>query len=212
MEKAKYMIVLAAVFLLIAVAPSQGQQTRTREITPQLALATLTWSESGLVSRREVNGQTRWGRDGDMRAIHAVILRGAERMETTYLGFARMYARRLLGGRGSINRRWLWDLQPDGTAPRGWPETITTRGNTRAHPPWEGFRSRWLNTYERAGEVVGFELRNWPTWGSCEAPPDDWGGAMDHERAERIGLHRLECDDDVQNRFYVRPRRSVDRD
>jgi hypothetical protein len=205
MSKTKYMIAAAIAVILLAVSPVRGQQSR--EITPQLALATLTWSEAGLVSRQELNGRVRWGQDGDMRAIHAVILRGAERMDTTYMGFARMYARRLLGGRGNINRRWLWDLHPDGSEPTGWPRTVVVRGSEQPHPPWESYRTRWLNTYERAGEVVQMQLHNWRSWGPCEEVPDDWGGAMDHERAERIGLQLLECDDSVQNNFYVRPGR-----
>lgn len=207
----KWLVLIGGILTVVcAVSPTSGQRAERLRMTPQLALATLTWSESGLVTRTVAeDGTVTWSEDGDMRGIHAVLLRGAERAETTYLRFAAMYARRLIGREGRINREWLWDLRPDGREPARWPTTVSVRRRgvveIRPHAPWSAFRERWLNTYERAGEVVQLGLDTWASWGVCMEPPDDWGGDMDHERATRIGLTQLDCDEDLDNRFYLRP-------
>lgn len=207
----KWLVLIGGILTVVCVsAPTLGQRSDGVRMTPQLALATLTWSEAGLVTRTvSEDGVVTWSDDGDMRGIHAVLLRGAERTDTSYLRFAAMYARRLIGREGGINREWLWDLRPDGREPARWPTTVRVqRGDTveiRPHAQWGAFRDRWLNTYERAGEVVQLGLDTWADWGVCSEPPDDWGGDMDHARATRIGLIQLECDERLDNRFYLRP-------
>lgn len=206
----KWLVLIGGILTISAAVPTSGQRTERPRLTPQLALATLTWSEAGLVTRTVAeDGTVTWSDDGDMRGIHAVLLRGSERAGVSYLRFAALYARRLIGRQGSINREWLWDLRPDGREPARWPTTVTVRRRgvveVRRHAPWSAFRERWLNTYERAGEVVRLGLDTWADWGVCTEPPDDWGGDMDHERAMRIGLVQLDCDEGVDNRFYLRP-------
>lgn len=57
----------------------------------------------------------------------------------------------------------------------------------------------------RAEEVVRrYQLDNIGVWGVCASPVHDWGGAMDRERANRIGLIEVECGE-TSNDFYARP-------
>jgi len=173
-----------------------AQEDRRIRMTPQLALAVLTVSEAG------------WEADADMRGIHAVILRTQQRQGGTYVGAARTYARRLIGQQGDINRPWLWGLNPQGREPEQWPTEVwvsTREGSERRpHARWAAYRERWLNTYERAGVVVQYTLDTWDSWGPCDTIPDDWGGAMDMERARRLGLVQLSCQG-TQNYFFIRP-------
>lgn len=191
--------------------PQAGGQRREVRLTPRLALARLAVSEGPWVRRVETeDGTTTWSQDADMRGIHGVILRGMERHQTTYLGFARQYARRLIGRQGEINRPWLWGLNPTAGEPDRWPAEVTVcRGGTCSivpHAPWTAYRQRWLDTYERAGEVAELTLATWDAWGPCPRPADDWGGAViDAARAARLGLVRIEGCEPAQSAFYLRP-------
>jgi hypothetical protein len=202
---------ITVLLILLVFVPLQtsGQRAGRERMTPQLALAVLSWSEAGLVTRTvSEDGTAMWSDDADMRGIHAVLLNGAARHEMRYLTYAASYARRLIGGQGTITRPWLRELRPDGREPTQWPtEAWVRRGGAvtrQPHAPWSVYRQRWLDTYERAGEVVALTLDTWHEWGVCQEPPEDWGGEVDDARAERIGLVRLECDG-TRNRFYLRP-------
>lgn len=200
MEKIlKWLLLVGGVLVFLAVAPSAASQERSRRrMTPQLALAILTVHEAG------------WEADADMRGIHAVILRMQERnASSSYVGAASAYARRLLGGQGETNRPWLRSLNPEGTQPEGWPDVTWVRTSSgeslrRRYPPWSAYRAIWLRTYARAGEVVQYRLDDWASWGPCSDIPDDWGGSIDRERAQRLGLIRLSCAS-TRNDFYMRP-------
>jgi hypothetical protein len=196
----KWLMLVGSALALLCSASVAGQdaprEAPRRRMTPQLALAVLTVSEAG------------WEAEADMLGIHAVILRTQQRIGGSYVGAAGAYARRLIGRQGQISRPWLWDLNSRGTEPARWPTETwvsTSRGaERRPHAPWSVFRERWLATYERAGQVVEYRLDDWSTWGPCDRVPDDWGGAMDMERARRLGLVQLACPG-TANAFFVRP-------
>lgn len=202
--------VIVVLSVVSALVPVRAQTTdHLPPMTPVLALAALSWSESGLVSRIEAeDGTVTWENDEDMRAIHAVLLRGSERERVGYLSFARMYARGVVGRARPIERRWLWGLDPSGAEPIGWPSHHWRRRGDRLereeHAPWSAFRARWLAHYAHAQEVQRLRLDTWAEWGPCEAIPDDWGGAMDRARAERLRLIPVECGP-TDNDFYIRP-------
>jgi hypothetical protein len=210
------LIIIGGILVLsLVVTPTAGQQADRPQMTPQLALAVLTWSEAGLVTRSETEDGVAWSDDADMRGIHAVLLAGAERHGMRYLSYAAAYARRLIGRQGTISRPWLWELRPDGRQPTQWPTEVwvsRASGAVRtAHAPWAVYRQRWLDTYARAGEVSALTLDTWHEWGVCSEPPDDWGGSVDRERAARLGLIRLECEG-TRNDFYLRPSTVAQRD
>lgn len=200
--------ILAILVVFAALAPASAQ--RRSRMTPALALATVTWSESGLVTEEMAeDGTVTLIGDEDMRGIHGVFLRGADRTGLSYLSFARSYASGVLGRRRAINRRWLWGLNEAGTRPAEWPSaTPRTRADGRIemepHAPWSAFQARWMTTLTHAREVVALDLETWSSWGPCDSVPDDWGGVMDRERARRLRLIELECAD-TDNDFYMRP-------
>lgn len=200
--------ILALLVVFLALAPASAQ--RRSRMSPALALATVTWSESGLVTEETAeDGTVVLVGDEDMRGIHGVFLRGAARTGLEYMTYARNYARGVLGRRRAIHRRWLWGLNEAGTRPEEWPSVVP---RTRAdgfiemaeHAPWSAFQARWMTTLARAREVAALDLTTWESWGPCSAIPDDWGGAMDRERARRLRLIELECAG-TDNDFYLRP-------
>lgn len=198
----KWLMLIGSLSMLaVCIAHAAGQETTRPRMTPQLALATLSVSEAG------------WEADVDMRGIHAVILRTQARAPgSSYVRAASMYSKRLIGRQGPISRPWLWGLNPRGTEPDQWPDDVWMRARQgtetvvvrRDHAPWSAFRERWNRTYVRAGEVSEYTLENWDDWAPCESVPDDWGGDMDLERAQRLGLIPIACDGSI-NHFFVRP-------
>lgn len=200
--------ILGTLFLVCAAAPVGGQDmeeapttTTAHRLTPQLALARLCISEAN------------WDcfESGDGIAIHEVILRGAARDGVSYTTSARNYARRLFGARPhDVPRlRWVGQLTEDCERPEAWPTTATRRVRgvveTHPHPAWSNFRERCLAVMARAAEVVDTHpIETVDTWSICMRPVHDWGGWMDRERAERIGLVEVDCGD-TANDFYCRP-------
>jgi len=99
-------------------------------MTPRLALALLQVSEEDWLDCR-IDPETRdpvRSEDGSlvcndaaMRAIHASILSGARRSRVSYVRFAAMYARGVIGRQRLVRRPWLWGLNPAGTEPERWP-------------------------------------------------------------------------------------------
>lgn len=202
------LVILVALAAIGSLFPQPGEAVDDR-LTPQLALARVTASEAG------------WSEDlNDMAAIHHVLLRGAARRRSTgreswqasYLSFASRYSRRLLTGVGTIQRPWLRDLSPDGSEPEGWPSerwvSVTRDGvrvlERRPHASWGAYRGRWMALYARAGEQVQMRLNDWDEWSPCAEEPDHWGGSMDRDRADRMGLVEVDCGD-TANDFYRWP-------
>lgn len=179
---------LALALFVVPDAPADAQNT----LTPATALARLCISEAD------------WGcfETGDGIAIHEVISRGAAHQGIRYQSYARAYAGRLFGARPhDIPRlRWVGQLTPACTQPADWPRTVTQRNRDgsvtiRPHAGWSTFRSRCLEVFEHAAQVVAeHTLDDVDEWGICERPVHDWGGWMDRARAARIGLVEVDCD------------------
>jgi hypothetical protein len=196
----KKLVLTAAVMVLTATA-SVGAQSREGRLSPALALARICVSEAG------------WNcfDSGDGLAIHEVILRGAARHDMSYSGFARSYSSAAGRERRHLSERmrWIRELSATGAAPPSWPthRHIRREGRVEVRPsiPWSHYRESWMAVVERAQEVVGrYALDNIRVWGICASPVHDWGGAMDRERANRIGLIEVECGE-TRNDFYARP-------
>jgi len=188
----------AVVFALVASSAAVADGPRASE---QLALARLCASEAGFPERREEGG---WRFYDDCPAILSVLRFGGQQLDMTWLGFARAYSRRVMGQTITGPRAWVAHLQPDGSEPSGWPTTtlVPQRDGTalvRPHAPWRAYREAWRALYEHAGQVLRGEVV-----APCEGPVSDWGGSMDRERAERIGLIPVQCGT-TQNDFYIRP-------
>jgi hypothetical protein len=205
------LICILAILVLAAHAPAQDT---SRRWTPALVLATLTWSEAGLVCPPD-DLELHCTDDADMRGIHAVLLRGAEHHDVRYVRFAGLYSPRLIGGRGAVPRAWLRDLRPDGSRPDGWPERVTVREGdrvvSRPHMSWRAASTRWVAHYRAAQAMIeNYTLENYAEWGPCTVPPDDWGSPrFDHDRAVRLGLIQLTCEP-TSNEFWSRPSRAAD--
>lgn len=182
----------AVILALALCATSARAQER---ITQQLALARICASEAGL-PRRVDDG---WLIPADCAAIHAVLEAGAERTGLSYISYARSYSTRVFDANRSDARAWIAHLSPRGDMPQGWPQgtVITSSGEVRA-PQWSHYRPAWLALYEHAGLVLAGEITH-----ECEGEISDWGGAMDRERARRLGMVRVECGD-TRNDFYLR--------
>ena len=202
-----FLIFGVAVVLSLALAPLGFSQSRpdARPLSPHLALARLCVSEAGWECFAR----------GDGYAIHEVILRGAQRQGLRYQTYARAYSQRLFGARPHDSARlaWVGQLDERGAAPAAWPRSVITRtpsGGDRItpHAPWSSFRTRWLVVLERAREVSTWTLDDVDEWGVCDGVVHDWGGWMDRDRAQRIGLVPVTCGVDEQgtrNDFYARP-------
>ncbi len=197
--------VLAALILgtALALVPSVSQGQDHRSISPALALARICVSEAN------------WDcfTTGDGYAIHEVLLRGSNRLHTSYVGFARAYAGATLGNRpytATSNRQWVAELAEDGSAPAHWPNTPRlsgARGQTvRMVPavPWTRYRSSWLAVLAKAREVVRLTLDNVREWSPCESIAEDWGGDCDLARSQRLGMIPVVCSG-TKNYFYIRP-------
>ena len=186
--------------LLFFASSVQGQERE--RLSPALALARICVSEAGW---------TCWD-TGDGLGIHEVILRGAARHGMSYSGFARSYSS--AAGRERLHlserMRWIREMNEHGDAPASWPTQRFVRsrdGSVRVLPaiPWSHYRDRWMAVLDRAREVVQrYELDNISVWGICHSAVHDWGGSMDRERANRIGLIEVECGG-TRNDFYARP-------
>lgn len=211
---------MLALFAITLVHPTSAQERSRRRLTAPLILATLAWSEAGLACEGDASEEEGEGleihcdRDQDMLGIHAVLLRGVQHTGLSYRQFAANYARRVIGGHGSVNRAWLRDLRADGSRPSDWPEYITRRrGDTVdviPHQRWGSVRELWLAHYTLAETVVeNYTLDNYLEWGPCSEPPDDWGSPrLDHERAVRLGLIQVTCTG-TRNEFWLRPSRAT---
>lgn len=144
-----------------------------------------------------------WSSPDDCRAIWRVFERGARRHRTTPIGFARMYSRTVFDGTRQDPRGWITRLDASGDEPAGYPRfaehTVNGRRLRHRHPPWSNYRDAWLEVLALSERVVQGRAR-------ARCSPDDWGGAMDAERAARIGLVPVNCGE-THNLFYVRPRR-----
>lgn len=198
MRKGFLLILFLALMTLVSAATSSAQS----RLTPEVALMRLCISEAG------------WEciDTGDGLAIHEVISRGSLRQEVSYTSFARAYAGRLLGSRPhSVSRlRWVGQLDARCREPHDWPRVVTTRGRdgtvqVRPHAPWGAFVERCRAVMAWAQEAIqAYPVATVDTWGPCAQAVHDWGGAMDRERARRLGLVRVSCGD-TRNDFYARP-------
>ena len=202
------MIIKAAITTLLSFAMWIPVASAQRAPSPALLLARVCVSEAGWNC---------WD-NGDGLGIHEVFLRGAERHGMSYAGFARSYSSAAGRERTHLSERmrWVRELAADGSAPPSWPahRYIRREGRVEVRPsiPWSHYREAWLAVLARAEQVVrDYTLTNIVDWRVCEAPVHDWGGAMDRERATRIGLVEVECGD-TRNDFYARPSLIADRD
>lgn len=175
---------------LVALASSAHGQAHTSDA---LVLARVCVHEAG------------WEDAGDCEAIHAVLAGGAARHGLNFRAYAFAYSGRAL--RGLTSRPWAAQLDESGGAPSAWPRVSTVRRGGVAvvveHAPWSAYRDRWLAALERAQSIVAGERTH-----GCEREPHDWGGAVDMERARRLGLIEVDCsrgDVATRNRFYLRP-------
>jgi len=189
---------VAAVALVASVAPAVADGPR---ISDQLALARICASEAGLPERRPEGG---WRFFDDCPAIYAAIDFGARQTDMRWQSFARAYSRRVMNQTITGPRAWVAHLEASGAEPSGWPTVVTRMrrdgtASVEPHPPWRAYREAWRALYEHAGEVLAGRVT-----APCEGPVSDWGGTMDRERAERIGLIDVECGTTV-NDFYIRP-------
>lgn len=194
--------IAVTLFLMVG---SVGAQER---ISDQLALARICASEAGFPERREEGG---WRFYDDCAAIYSAIEFGASQMDMRWQGFARAYSGRVFDQSLTHHRSWVAHLRPDGREPQNWPTQrfVPQRDGTvrvLAHAPWSAYREAWLALYEHAGQVIRGEVT-----APCEEPVSDWGGSMDRERAERIGLIPVQCGT-TQNDFYIRPSWATDPD
>lgn len=211
-------IVLYAIAIAIAAAMTFGSCSANAQtlptgpsgerLTPHLILARLCTHEASMpidIDGRYVQHRDHdalWG--DDCYGIHAVILRGAQRMRDanprltraqSYVLFAIAYSHdRLLHPPERDLNRWAMYLMPGATRPQHW------RG---AWNP-ETWRYVWL----LVGGIVrmtedDFEGED-AIW-TCEEPVHDWGGRMDHNHARSVGLIEVACDGNLANTFYARP-------
>lgn len=195
-------VICFALWSLVTSAGGQDAAPRRGRMTPAVALGRLCISEAGWECFDR----------GDGLAIHEVILRGAERDGVSYATAARNYAGRLFGARPhDVPRlRWVGALTPDCSEPANWPRTASSRNrdgtySIHPHPPWSSFRDRCLAVFARAEEVIAANpINTVDDWSVCMRPVHDWGGWMDRERAERIGLVAVDCGE-TRNDFYCRP-------
>ena len=190
----RHLILAATTALLLSPSLVSGQ---TRRESDALVLARVCAHEAG------------WDALADCSAIYDVLRGGAERHGMTMRAFAHAYSGRAL--RGQTSRPWMAALREDGAEPAGWPRTryvVQRDGSARAsaHPPWSGYRGQWLALLNHARALISGRVHS-----ACEEPPHDWGGDMDHARAERIGLIPVSCGD-TRNTFYQRPSLVADRD
>lgn len=124
----------------------------------------------------------------DCSAIAVVLRRLAERQNAPFARAAFAYSGRAL--RGLTRRSYVAQLDATGARPRGWSRGLD----------WEGdYRARWLELLAYCERVLRGEERS-----DCAEPPDDWGGRMDRERAQRLGLVEVDCGE-TRNDFYRRP-------
>lgn len=184
-----------------AIVVVQSASTRAQEApVPEVAAAP---SEDALWLARICVHEAGWSSPEDCRAIWRVFERGARRHRTTPIGFARMYSRTVFDGTRRDPRGWITRLDASGNEPEGYPQFVE-RGDARRrlrhrHPPWSNYRADWLRVLAESERIVRGEVH-------ARCRPDDWGGAMDAERAARIGLVPVNCGE-THNVFYTRPRR-----
>ncbi len=201
MEKKKLGIVwiVFGLVLVLAVALLARAASSQRRPSEELVLAQITIHEAG------------WDDTGDAEGIDAVLRAGAAREGISYRAFARAYSGRIWTG--ETNKRWVRHLDESCTAPEEWPAATVRRGVDSAsgeetyvrvpHAPWRTYRERCLAVMERAREI-----RSGVRTHHCMSEPHDWGGAVDHERAARLGLIPIDCsagDVETRNTFYARP-------
>lgn len=191
-------IVFGILCVLGAALFARGARGQRRP-SEELLLAQITIHEAG------------WDDTGDAEGIDAVLRNGAAREGISYRAFARAYSGRIWTGETS--KPWVRHLTESCDAPAEWPAATVRHGVSAAtgeetyvrvpHAPWRVFRARCLAVMERAREI-----RSGARTHHCASEPHDWGGAIDHERAERIGLIPIDCsagDVETRNTFYVRP-------
>lgn len=183
-------LLIITVLLALITAPVTAQ----RAAHDALLLARICAHEAG------------WEADetGDCAAIHEVLWRGAMREGMSYRSFAHAYSGRAL--RGETSRRYFAYLNERGEEPAYWPRYYSRRGSDGlSHlsvvPPFSHYRRQWLELLEYARGIVG---QHPDDVSPCASPVHDWGGSMDRERAQRIGLLEVECGD-TRNDFYARP-------
>lgn len=195
--------------------PTRALSQSIPRLAPRLVLARMCAHEASLPVGLDEDGdgeidrwvthrdhEQTWG--DDCYLIHAVLLRGAERMRAqhprmrlaeAYERYAILYSHgRFLRPPVADGNRWAFDLHPDGHEPAGWHGM-----------PWASARAAWLHAYEHAGEVSSLGLDELDARWHCDEPVTDWGGRMDHSHAQVIGLVPVRCDGYLVNTAYVRP-------
>ena len=186
-----------------AIVVVQSASTRAQEAVTTTPEVVHSPSDDALWLARICVHEAGWSSPDDCRAIWRVFERGAHRHRTTPIGFARMYSRSIFDGARSDPRGWITRLDASGNEPEGYPQVVehgaTRRRLRHRHPPWSNYRADWLGVLAESERIVRGEVH-------ARCRPDDWGGAMDAERAARIGLVAVNCGE-THNVFYTRPRR-----
>lgn len=182
---------IITLFVLVFVAPTHAQRASSRDA---LILARVCAHEAGWNAHET----------GDCAAIHEVLWRGAIREGMSYRAFAHAYSGRAL--RGETSRRYFAYLDERGSEPAYWPRYYSRRGSggivhMSVVPPFSHYRRQWLDLLEYARGIV---TQDPDDVSPCASPVHDWGGSMDRERANRIGLIEVECGN-TRNDFYARP-------
>lgn len=156
--------------LTLALVPQARATEPSVKAQLKLALAKVATNEAGFSSLPDV-------------ALVYSAAGSVGRSDRTRLNWLRSHSRRVLGDRECTrgNCRWTRGLGWDDLMPPGW--DVTRDGTWRPQ--------RWARVRRWAHEVVEGTI----TLRACpgEAPPQTWGGAMDHERAVRNGLVALGC-------------------
>jgi hypothetical protein len=212
MRNMSKILVVAAV---LGAASTAVSQTRER-VSDQLGLARICASEAGLPERdaedRDGDGdRSEFVFSDDCAAIHSSLSFGADQTDMQFISFARAYSRRLFDTSRTGGRSWLVFLNPQGSEPANWPAEryVPQRdGSVRIerHAPWSAYREAWMALYEHAGRIVRGEVDD-----RCESTVSDWGGSMDRNRANRLGLIPVSCGH-THNDFYIRPSWAADVD
>lgn len=138
-------------------------------VAPVPALACPREDDALVLARLAIHEAT-WRGEAEVGPIHETIAGIAERRGTSWRRAACAHSPRLTAG--TVRRRWVTELDAEGTRPTHWP-----RGAS-----WERWRPVWLAVLLRARMAVAGALAP-----QCERTPETWGSNEDIRRAARSG-------------------------
>jgi len=162
-----------------------------QHITPELVLARATVKEESLFpgAHSSLAEHDIQARDG-CAMIDAVYARGAARSHIDYEAFARRYSQHVFTPDES--RPWIADLRGGTHIPNDWPRGLFWEPQPRSRR-YSGM-VEWMKIFHIAAEVrQGRGDALIPLDHRCPAPPDHWGGKMDHWRGVANGWVQEQC-------------------